>query len=222
MYIILIVFLILSAIASWSVNSKFKRFSRVPVGMTGADIARMMLRENGINDVEVISTEGQLTDHYNPEKKTVNLSHDVYYGDSIAAAAVAAHECGHAVQHARAYAPVKMRSALVPVVSFASRYMSWLILIGFLVLQYTAAPLEIGVGLYALTTLFAFVTLPVEFDASRRALAWLKATGIADEQLYPKAKSALSAAASTYVIAALSSLVMLCYYVLILLARSRD
>lgn len=218
-WIILIAFMLLSGIVSLSVKSKYKRFSRIPVGMTGADIARLMLRENGINDVDVISTNGQLTDHYDPTNKTVNLSHDVFYGNSIMAAAVAAHECGHAVQHAKAYAPVKLRSALVPVVSFASRYMSWLIFIGIIVLEITAAPLEIGIALYALTTLFAFVTLPVEFDASHRALVWMKETGIADEELYPKAQSMLRSAASTYVVAALASLATLLYYIIILLAR---
>lgn len=214
-----------TAIASFLVEanlkSKFKKFSKIalPNGMTGADIARKMLAESGITDVKVISTPGMLTDHYNPTNKTVNLSEGVYNSTSIMAAAVAAHECGHAVQHDRAYAPLKLRSALVPVVSFASKWVMWVLLGGMLMIETFPQMLLAGIILFAATTLFSFVTLPVEIDASRRALAWLEDTGMVKGELHRNAESALRSAAYTYVVAALSSLATLLYYVMIFLGR---
>lgn len=212
---------IVSYIVQANLQSKFKKYSKMPIGngMTGRDIAVKMLHDNGIYDVNVISTSGQLTDHYNPTNKTVNLSEGVYNSTSIAAAAVAAHECGHAVQHAVAYAPLQMRSKLVPVVSFASSWMTWILLIGIITVQSFPGILLAGIVLFAMTTLFSFVTLPVEIDASRRALAWLSASGITNRSNHPAASSALRSAAYTYVVAALSSLATLIYYVMIYLGR---
>ena len=213
------------AIVSWLVQmnlqSKFKKFSKVPMtgGMTGRDVALKMLQDNGIYDVTVTHTPGHLTDHYNPANKTVNLSEDVYSGNSIMAAAVAAHECGHAVQHARAYAPLRMRSALVPVVSFASQWMTWLLLAGILLLNSFSELLLAGIILFAMTTLFSFVTLPVEINASRRALSWLSSAGLTNSYNHGQAESALRAAAYTYVVAALGSLATLIYYVMIFMGR---
>ena len=180
--------------------------------MTGAEVAQKMLRDNGITDVKVQSVPGQLTDHYNPQTKTVNLSDSVYGQRSIAAAAVAAHECGHVLQHANGYAPLKMRSALVPVVSFSSNIVQWVLLAGVLIIQITPILLWAGVALFALTTLFSFITLPVEFNASRRAVAWLESAGITNYETRPMAVDALKWAAYTYVIAALGSLATLLYY----------
>ena len=213
------------AIVSWLVQmnlqSKFKKFSKVSMtgGMTGRDVALKMLQDNGIYDVTVTHTPGHLTDHYNPANKTVNLSEDVYSGNSIMAAAVAAHECGHAVQHARAYAPLKMRSALVPVVSFASQWMTWLLLAGILLLNSFPQLLLAGIILFAMTTLFSFVTLPVEINASRRALSWLSSAGLTNSYNHGQAESALRAAAYTYVVAALGSLATLIYSVMIFMGR---
>ena len=213
------------AIVSWLVQmnlqSKFKKFSKVPMtgGMTGRDVAMKMLHDNGIYDVTVTHTPGHLTDHYNPMNKTVNLSESVYSGNSIMAAAVAAHECGHAVQHARAYAPLKMRSALVPVVSFASQWMTWLLLAGILLLNTMPGLLLAGIILFAMTTLFSFITLPVEINASQRALVWLSSSGLTNSYNHGKAESALRAAAYTYVVAALGSLATLIYYVMIFMGR---
>ncbi|MFD1629200.1 zinc metallopeptidase [Pseudopedobacter beijingensis] len=216
---------VISFIVQWRFKSKFKQFSEEPLGsgLSGAEIAQKMLHDNGIYDVEIISVDGQLTDHYNPQNKTVNLSPDVYHGRSIAAAAVAAHECGHAVQHATAYSWLQFRSSMVPIVSIASNLVQWVLMIGVLMLAFGNNPyvLAVGVGALAITTIFSFVTLPVEFDASNRALAWLQAnkgvmqTGIEHEQ----AKSALWWAAMTYVVAALSSLATLVYYASMLLGR---
>ncbi|WP_020604548.1 zinc metallopeptidase [Spirosoma spitsbergense] len=213
-----------SAFVSWRLRSKFNEYAQVGLsnGMSGAEIAKMMLNQNGIYDVRVVSVEGMLTDHYNPEEKTVNLSADVYYGRSVAAAAVASHECGHAVQHKVAYAPLKLRSAMVPALSFSSRYMQWILLGGILLLQTTPIPLAIGVGLFALTTLFSFITLPVEFDASRRALAWIQTNNVVNEREYGFAKDALWWAAMTYVVAALGSLATLLYYASILMGGRRS
>lgn len=213
-----------SMYVSWRLRSKFAEYSQIGLsnGMSGADIAETMLRENGIYDVRVISTEGQLTDNYNPQEKTVNLSNDVYYGRSVAAAAVAAHECGHAVQHKVAYAPLQLRSSLVPVLSVSSQYMQWIILLGIFMLRTTPVPLTIGVGLFALTTLFSFITLPVEFDASRRALAWIKNNNIVNPREYGFAKDALWWAATTYVVAAIGSLATLLYYASILSGGRRN
>lgn len=210
-----------SWLVSYRLKSKFKQYSQIPIGLTGKEIAEKMLHDNGITDVQVISTPGALTDHYNPANKTVNLSDWVYAEANVAAAAVAAHECGHAVQHATAYNWLTMRSKLVPMVSVSSRYMQWIILAGLGVLAVTKSPivLAIGVAMFAMTTLFSFITLPVEFDASNRALAWLDTTGILASQQHDKAKDALKWAAMTYVVAALSSLVTLLYYLSLLLRR---
>lgn len=220
-WVIFIGVAILSFVVEANLKSKFKKFSKIalPNGMTGADIARKMLAENGITDVKVVSTQGMLTDHYNPTNKTVNLSEGVYNSTSIMAAAVAAHECGHAVQHDRAYAPLKLRSALVPVVSFASKWVMWVLLGGMLMIETFPQLLLAGIILFATTTLFSFVTLPVEIDASRRALAWLEDTGMVKGEMHRNAESALRSAAYTYVVAALSSLATLLYYVMIFLGR---
>ena len=213
------------ALVSWIVSAsqerKFKKYSKVPLNMTGAEVEEKMLRENGITDVKVVSTRGHLTDHYNPATKTVNLSESVYSSATVAAAAVAAHECGHAVQHERAYAPLQLRSALVPVVNFSNRWTMWVILIGMLVINSFPQLIWIGIGLYALTTLFTFVTLPVEVDASRRAVNWLREAGITDNHTTEMASEALHAAAYTYVVAALASLATLVYYIFIALGGSR-
>ncbi|HAE13423.1 MAG: zinc metallopeptidase [Chitinophagales bacterium] len=220
-YLIGIVFAIAGMIASGVLKSKFRKYSQIPVagGLTGRDIAERMLRENGIDDVQVISVAGQLTDHYNPQNKTVNLSEGVYNSNSIAAAAVAAHECGHAVQHAKGYAWLELRSQLVPVVSIASQWVMWVILAGILLINTFPSLLLIGIILFGATTLFSFVTLPVEFDASRRAIAWLGQSSVAGTMEMSKAKDALRWAASTYVVAALGSLATLLYYIMIYTSR---
>jgi Zn-dependent membrane protease YugP len=188
-------------------------------GMTGRDVAIKMLHDNGIYDVKVTSTPGMLTDHYNPANKTVNLSEGVYGSNSVAAAAVAAHECGHALQHARAYAPLKMRSALVPVVQFSSSIVSWVLLAGILMVQSMPQILLAGIVLFAASTLFSFITLPVEINASQRALAWMSSAGITNVFNHKAAEDALKSAAYTYVVAALSSLATLIYYVSIYMGR---
>jgi uncharacterized protein len=220
-WIIMIAIMLASWLVSWRLKSKFKQYSQIPLssGMSGREIAEQMLADNGITDVRVISVAGRLTDHYNPTDKTVNLSEYVYDARTAAAAAVAAHECGHAVQHAKAYSFLKFRSAMVPALSIASRYMQWILLIGILMLQTTPVPLAIGVALFGLTTLFSFITLPVEFDASKRALAWISSNGIVTQQEYGMAKDALKWAAMTYVVAALGSLATLLYYGSLLLGR---
>ncbi|ADY53647.1 peptidase membrane zinc metallopeptidase [Pseudopedobacter saltans DSM 12145] len=216
---------VISFIVQWRFKSKFKQFSEEPLssGMSGAEVAEKMLHDNGIYDVEIISVDGQLTDHYNPQNRTVNLSPDVYHGRSIAAAAVAAHECGHAVQHAKAYSWLQFRSAMVPIVSIASNLVQWVLMIGVMLMVFGGNPyvLAIGVGALAITTIFSFVTLPVEFDASNRALAWLQSNkGIMQTTVeHQQAKSALWWAAMTYVVAALSSLATLVYYASMLLGR---
>jgi Zn-dependent membrane protease YugP len=223
MWIFLIGFMLLSLIVSQTLKYKFTKYSKVPLdnGMSGKDVAERMLQANGIYDVKVESVQGQLTDHYNPQDKTINLSPSVYNGRSIAAAAVAAHETGHAVQHASAYAWLGFRSKLVPVVTFASKWVTWVILGGILLIQSFPALLLAGIILFAMTTLFSFITLPVEINASQRALAWLSTTGITSYQNHPMAKDALKWAAYTYVVAALGSLATLLYYVMIFLG-SRD
>lgn len=212
-----------SWLVQWNLKSKFKKYSQIRSfkGLTGRETAELMLHDFGITDVTVQSVAGQLTDHYNPINKTLNLSEGVYESNSIMAAAVAAHECGHAVQHAMAYGPLTLRSKLVPVVSIASNWMSWVLLGGMLLLSYTGNPyvLAIGVTLYALTTIFSLVTLPVEIDASRRAVKWLDSRGLTDAATHDNAVSALRSAAYTYVVAALSSLATLFYYILLLLNR---
>ena len=187
--------------------------------MTGRDVALKMLHDNGIYDVKVTHTPGQLTDHYNPANKTVNLSEGVYESNSIMAAAVAAHECGHAVQHARMYAPLKMRSALVPIVNFSSSIVTWVLLAGILMLKTFPELLWIGIILFATTTLFSFITLPVEINASKRALVWLNSSGITNSYNHSQAEDALRSAAYTYVVAALGSLATLIYYVMIAMGR---
>ena len=216
-WILFIGIALISYIVQQNLNSKFKKFSKVPLssGMTGREVAEKMLQDHGIYNVTVTSTPGHLTDHYNPTNNTVNLSPEVYNGNSVAAAAVAAHECGHAVQHAVAYAPLQLRSALVPVVSFASNWVQWILLAGIIMVQTVPSILFIGIILFAMTTLFSFITLPVEIDASRRATAWLQRAGITSNYDHPMAVSALRSAAYTYVVAALSSLAPLIYYVLI-------
>lgn len=216
-WILFIGIALISYIVQQNLNSKFKKFSKVPLssGMTGREVAEKMLQDHGIYNVTVTSTPGHLTDHYNPTNNTVNLSPEVYNGNSVAAAAVAAHECGHAVQHAVAYAPLQLRSALVPVVSFASNWVQWILLAGIIMVQTVPSILFIGIILFAMTTLFSFITLPVEIDASRRATAWLQRAGITSNYDHPMAVSALRSAAYTYMVAALSSLATLIYYVLI-------
>ncbi|CDD33015.1 zinc metallopeptidase [Phocaeicola barnesiae] len=220
-WVIFIGVAILSYLVQANLKNKFERYSQIPLsnGMTGRDVAEKMLRDNGIYDVRVISTPGMLTDHYNPANKTVNLSEDVYGTCSVAAAAVAAHECGHAVQHARAYAPLQMRSALVPVVQFSSSIVQWVLLGGILLLNTFPQLLLIGICLFAMTTLFSFITLPVEIDASRRALVWLNSAGVTNAFNHNQAKDALKSAAYTYVVAALGSLATLVYYIMIFTNR---
>ena len=220
-WIIFIAIALASWLVSYSLKSKFERYSKEALPMNGRDVAAKMLRDHGITDVQITHIDGQLTDHYNPATKTVNLSRDVYYGTNVAAAAVAAHECGHAVQHATAYAPLKMRSALVPVVSFASNWMTWVLLAGMLLIETFPQILLAGICLFALTTLFSFITLPVEVNASQRAVNWLQESGITDRETTEMASDALHSAAYTYVVAALSSLATLIYYILIFLGGSR-
>ena len=223
-WIIFIGFALLSWVVSNRLQRKFETYSQIPLpnGMTGREVAEKMLHDNGIYDVEVTCTPGHLTDHYNPMTKTVNLSESVYASNSITAAAVAAHECGHAVQHATAYAPLKMRSALVPVVSFASNIMTWVLLGGMLLLHTFPQLMLFGIILFASTTLFSFITLPVEINASQRALVWLSRAGITNVFTQDKAEDALKSAAYTYVVAALGSLATLMYYIMIFLGGSRD
>lgn len=220
-WVIFIGFTLISWLISNQLKSRFVKYSKIPTanGMTGRDVVEKMLRDNGISGVKIGSVEGQLTDHYNPVDKTINLSKDVYYGNSIAAAAVAAHECGHAVQHARAYSMLKLRSALVPVVSFASHWVQWILLAGILMVNTFPQLLLAGIILFGAMTLFSFITLPVEIDASHRALVWLRTSGITTYETQPYAFDALKWAAYTYVIAALSSLATLLYYIMIYMGR---
>jgi len=223
-WLIFIVFMLLSWLVSARLKSKFRKYSKEPLagGMTGRDVAEKMLRDNNITDVTVQSVQGQLTDHYNPLKKTINLSRDVYSGASIAAAAVAAHETGHALQHAQSYAWLNMRSKLAPVVSFSSNWIQWVLIAGLVLINSRPEILLIGIVLFAITTLFSVITLPVEINASKRALAWLSDSGITYSETQEKAKDALKWAAYTYVIAALGSLASLIYYIMIFMgARNR-
>lgn len=223
-FIVSILFVGISMIVSMILKGKFKKYSKVPLmnGMSGKQIAEKMLQENGIYDVKVVSVQGFLSDHYDPTKKTVNLSPEVFEGRSVAAAAVAAHECGHAVQHATAYSWLMMRSKLVPLVQFSANLVNWVLLIGiFMAASGNTTLLLIGIGLFALSVLFTLVTLPVEFDASNRALAWLNNTNVTNSEEYPKAKDALKWAAMTYVVAALAAVVTLLQYVMVFLG-SRD
>lgn len=220
-WIIFIGVAVISYLVQAQLQSKFKKYSKMPLsnGMTGRDVALQMLHDNGIYDVEVTSTPGMLTDHFNPVNKTVNLSEGVYGSNSVAAAAVAAHECGHAVQHARAYAPLKMRSALVPVVQFSSSIVSWVLLGGILLVNTFPQLLLAGIVLFAMTTIFSFITLPVEINASKRALVWLNNAGVTNAYNHAQAEDALRSAAYTYVVAALGSLATLVYYIMIYMGR---
>lgn len=214
-WLIFIAVMLLSWLIQTTLQSRFNKYSRVPSphGLTGADIARLMLRQNGIDDVTVQSVHGRLTDHFNPQDKTINLSESVYGSASIAACAVAAHETGHAIQHAQGYAPLRLRSALVPVVTFANNTVQWVLLLGILLLDRFPELLWCGIALFAMTTLFSFITLPVEINASQRAVQWLDGAGIVDERTRPMAADALKWAAYTYVVAALGSLATLFYYI---------
>jgi hypothetical protein len=209
----MIVVMVLSLLIQNMLQRRFDKYSEVPIGITGAEVASRMLAAHGIRDVKIVSIPGKLSDHYDPTTRTVNLSEGVYYGRSVAAAAVAAHECGHVVQHATGYAPLKMRSALVPVVSFSSNIVSWVLLAGVILINVMPSLLWLGIGLFALTTLFSFITLPVEINASSRAVAWLDSAGIVGYETKPMAQDALKWAAYTYVIAALGSLATLLYYI---------
>lgn len=209
----MIAVMVLSLLIQTMLQSRFKKYSEVPMGLTGAEVASRMLAAHGIRDVSIVSIPGKLTDHYDPTTKTVNLSEEVYFGRSVAAAAVAAHECGHVVQHATGYLFLKMRSAMVPVVSFSNSIVSWVLLAGVLLINVFPSLLWIGIALFALTTLFSFITLPVEINASSRAVKWLENAGIVSYETKPMAVDALRWAAYTYVIAALGSLATLLYYI---------
>ncbi len=221
-YLISIAFMIIGWLVSMQLKRKFKQYSETPIssGLSGQQVAEKMLLDHSIRDVKVISVEGRLTDHYNPLDKTVNLSHDVFYGHNAAACAVAAHECGHAVQHAKAYYWLQVRSALVPVVSFTSNWVHWVLLGGILMMQTFPQLLFIGIVLFSATTLFSIITLPVEFDASRRALVWLENSRVTNSQEHTQSKDALWWAAMTYVVAALSAIATLMYYVMIYMRRN--
>jgi uncharacterized protein len=217
-FLVSLLFVGISMVVSAILKSRFATFSKIPLSarLTGKAVAEKMLRENGIYDVKVVSVEGFLSDHYNPLTKTINLSPDVYNNYSIAAAAVAAHETGHAVQHANAYTWLSLRSKLVPAVQFSSTMVNWILLIGvFMAASGNSTMLLVGIALFAITVLFSLITLPVEFDASRRALAWLNNSNVTNSQEYPKAKNALTWAAMTYVVAALAAVVTLIQYILI-------
>ena len=221
-WLLIIIIGVVGLIVQFRLQSVFKKYSKVmfPGGLTGRDVAEKMLRDNGIRDVKVVSTPGHLTDHYNPKTRTVNLSESVYASNSVAAAAVAAHECGHAVQHARAYAPLEMRSALVPVISFSSMWSTWVIIAGILLINTFPALFWIGIVMVALSALFSLVTLPVEYNASARAMEWLKSSGTLQGAQVAQAKEALSWAALTYLVAALSAIATLLYY--LSFARGRE
>lgn len=222
--IVSLVFVGISMLVSMAMKSRFHAYAKLPLanGLTGREVAEKMLLENGIHDVKVTSVEGFLSDHYNPLNKTVNLSPEVYNGNSIASAAVAAHECGHAVQHATSYRWLNLRSKLVPAVQLSSSLVQWILLAGIVLINRFPQLLLAGIILFALTTLFTLITLPVEFDASRRALVWLNHSNVTNRQEYPKAQNALKWAATTYVVAALASLVTLVQYVLIYSNRQRS
>ncbi len=222
-WILMILIAVLGFVVQGMLQSRFNKYSKIALrsGMTGRDVAEKMLHDNGIYDVQIISVRGRLTDHYNPTNKTINLSEPVYGSNSVAAAAVAAHETGHALQHAFGYAPLKMRSALVPAVSAASKWVTWILLLGIFTISIFPQLLWFGIGLFALTTLFSFITLPVEVNASARALKWLSSAGVTDVSNHRQATDALRWAGYTYVVAALSSLATLLYYVMIAMSGSR-
>lgn len=214
-WIIMIAVMVASFIVQQTLQSRFTKYSKVslPSGLSGAEVAEKMLRENGIHDVQVTCIEGRLTDHYNPQTKTVNLSREVYTGRSVAAAAVAAHECGHVLQHAQGYLPLKMRSVLVPVVTFANNLVQWVLLAGVIFINIFPHLIWAGIALFAMSTLFSIVTLPVEVNASARAVGWLQSAGITDSTTKPQAVDALKWAAYTYFIAAIGSVATLIYYI---------
>ena len=214
-WLIVIGVMVLSFIVQSMLQRRFAEYSKVPTsnGMTGAEIARKMLLDHGITDVKVTCIKGQLTDHYNPQTRTVNLSESVYEQRSVAAAAVAAHECGHVIQHATGYAPLKLRSAMVPVVTFSNSIVQWVLLLGIMLIQITPVLLWLGIALFAFSTFFSFVTLPVEVNASQRAVRWLESAGITNYETRPMAIDALKWAAYTYIIAAIGSLATLLYYI---------
>lgn len=222
-YVIGLVIMLVSWLVGQQLKSRFEKYSRTPLrnNLSGREIAEQMLRDNGITNVKVVSVQGHLTDHYNPANRTVNLSEPVYHGRNAAAAAVAAHECGHAVQHATAYRWLTMRSKLVPVVSVASQWMQWVLLGGILLLNQFPGLLLFGIGLFAMTTLFSIITLPVEYDASNRALAWIQRNGIVTQSEYAMSADALKWAARTYVVAAIGSIGTLLYYVMVYMNRRR-
>ena len=212
-WFILIVVMVLSLIVQQGLQRRFRKYSEIGINMSGAEVATKMLRDNGIGDVKVMSIRGELTDHYDPTTKTLNLSESVYNQRNIAAAAVAAHECGHAIQHATGYAPLRLRSSMVKVVSFSNKYVSWVLLLGVLMIQLTPSFLWLGIVMFGVSTLFSIVTLPVEVNASSRAVQWLGSTGIATYETKPMAEDALKWAAYTYFIAALGSIATLLYYI---------
>ena len=212
-WIIFILVSLASYIVQATLSSRINKYSKVATNITGAQIAKMMLEENNIYDVSITCISGTLTDHYNPQTRTVNLSQDIYNGNNLAAAAIAAHECGHVIQHVTGYAPLKLRTAVVPLVSFANKSVQWILLLGILIMQITPVMLWLGIALFAVTTLFSIITLPVEINASQRAVAWLNTANITDSTTTAYAHDALKWAAYTYVIAALGSLATLLYYI---------
>lgn len=212
-WILMIAVMAASFLIQNTLTRRFNKYSKVGIGLSGAEISARMMHDNGISDVQIGSVNGQLTDHYNPANKTINLSDSVYAQRNIAAAAVAAHETGHCIQHAKGYAPLKLRSAMVPVVSFANNTVQWVLLAGVIFINMFPGLIWIGIAMFAITTVFSLVTLPVEIDASRRAIAWLENSGLATYETLPMAKDALKWAAYTYVIAALGSIATLFYYI---------
>lgn len=225
-YLIAGIMFLVGMVVSGRLKSKFREYSEIPLGngMSGREVAEKMLRDNGIYDVQIRPASGFLSDHYNPADKTVNLSPDVYEGRSISSAAVAAHECGHAVQHATGYSMLQLRSALVPVVQISTTLSQWVILagLGFMFGRGNATILLIGIILFAASTVFSIITLPVEYDASNRALRWMEASGVTNRAEHDKAADALKWAARTYVVAAISSIATLLYYILLFNNRRRD
>ena len=212
-WLIFILVMVASYIVQATLKSRLDKYSRVATNFSGAQIAQMMLEQNGIHDVSITCISGTLTDHYNPQTRTVNLSEDVYKGYNLAAAAIAAHECGHVIQHVTGYAPLKLRTAAVPLVSFANKSVQWILLLGILLLQFTPVLLWSGIALFAITVAFSFITLPVEINASQRAVTWLNSANITDSTTTAYAHDALKWAAYTYVIGALGSLATLLYYI---------
>lgn len=226
-YLLTGILFILGMAVSSQLKRKFAEYGEIPLsnGLSGKEVAERMLHENGINDVQVNMSEGFLSDHYNPADKTVNLSPDVYEGRSISSAAVAAHECGHAVQHAAGFAPLKLRSKLVPIVQVSTNLAQWVILAGLGIMGFgrgNQTVLLIGIGLFAMSTIFSLITLPVEYDASARALQWMESTNLTTRNEHDRAADALKWAARTYVVAALASVAQLLYFIMIFLGRRRD